>query len=225
MRLRRLAHRVVTMPWVYEFVQLAVGARIVDRVVKRMIDHALEGRLTGLVVDIGGGTGRARRLWPARWSYICIDSDPAKAPMLRSRRKGDRWEIGDATHLPVQSGTCDAALIKFVAHHLSDDQLRATLGEAGRVVSPSGRLIFVDAVLVPSRLPSQALWRYDRGSEPRPVQALREAISATFVIEAAGEVRLFHRYVIFVCRRKGSVQATDRSDPGVTAGGTRGMGC
>lgn len=200
MGLKGAVHRLVAVPWVYELVQLAVGARIIDRALRLAITQIVAETGAGTVADIGGGTGRARSLWPSRWTYLCIDTDPVKLQAFRSSQPSDRTLVGDAAALPLDGGTCDAALMKFVAHHLADGELRPALAEAGRVIKDSGRLIFVDAVYSRTRLVSRLLWRYDRGSRPRPLAELCAALSEEFTIEGTTEVRLLHRYVIVVGR-------------------------
>ncbi len=200
--------RVAANPMAYELIQRAVGGRGLDRVLASLIDQYTGGKATGVVADVGGGTGRARVLWPRGWTYLCLDSDPAKLNVRHMSEPSDRYLVADATQMPLDDRSCDAVLLKFVSHHLDDGELGVALKEVRRVLTPRGVLIVVDAVWRPARVLSRILWRYDRGSFPRTLAALREHVAGEFDLIREDEFAAIHAYVAFAGRPGSGSKAT-----------------
>ncbi len=88
-----------------------------------------------LVLDVGGGTGRAARSLSAR----AVVLDAASNMVAVARRRGLAGVRGDATCLPIQSSTVDAVTIVDALHHIADPH--ATLHETARVLRPGGVLV------------------------------------------------------------------------------------
>ena len=88
-----------------------------------------------LVLDVGGGTGRAARSLSAR----AVVLDAASNMVAVARRRGLAGVRGDATCLPIQSSTVDAVTIVDALHHIANPN--ATLHEAARVLRPGGVLV------------------------------------------------------------------------------------
>jgi ubiquinone/menaquinone biosynthesis C-methylase UbiE len=180
-------------------VQLAVGATYIRRRFARQIAPY---RSANFVLDIGGGTGAARDPWCEETRYVCLDIDPEKLEGFRAKFPNESALQADATNLPISDKTLDAVVCTFVTHHLTDDMLQTMLAESARVLKPSGRLILMDAVLARYRMTGRLLWRYDRGSFPRPKTRLFEAIERSFEIVSRDEFAVLHRYIIAVGKPK-----------------------
>ncbi len=98
------------------------------------------------IADLGCGTGElCEQLSPHVGQVIAIDNS---APMLKAARKrlGDRPNIdlrrGELTAIPIDSDTCDAALLILVLAYLED--CAAVLKEMSRILKPAGRAVIID---------------------------------------------------------------------------------
>jgi SAM-dependent methyltransferase len=207
-RLAPFIHRLVSRPNVYNLVQRLVGASVVSTHLK---EHIATLGPTGVVLDLGGGTGLYRELWPTEWRYICLDSDPEKLHGFVRRNPGDNMLLADVSAVPLPDHSLDAVLCTFVSHHLSDGVLEAFVDESARVLRPGGALIFVDAVWRPERIVSRLLWRYDRGAYPRTKDRLLTAISASFEIATVELFAVLHEYLLCVATTRLLAVPSDRS--------------
>ena len=201
--LARTLHKLVARPAVYELAQTLVGARVLRARLAAAVagvNLAAPGRRP-LVVDVGGGTGTYRSIWPDDAGYVCVDLDPLKLRGLHNERRDAAGIQGDALRLPLADHCADAIACTLVSHHLPGDALSVAMSEIARVLRPDGVFIFADAVWQPARWVSRLLWRYDRGSSPRTDIALRHAIASRLTIERWEELSLWHHYVICVARK------------------------
>jgi SAM-dependent methyltransferase len=192
-------HRLVANPRVYDAVQHWVGAESVQQ---RIGVQARKISSTGIVLDLGGGTGLARRHWPAESTYICLDVDPAKLQAFARRRAGGNALLADATRIPIRTGSVDVVVCVNVTHHLNDQLFDILIAESHRVLKNSGEVLFVDAVWAPSRWKGRLLWKYDRGSHPRPVEAIDAALTQHFDCLGQEHVAVIHEYVLWMGRRR-----------------------
>jgi SAM-dependent methyltransferase len=100
------------------------------------------GGVAGVVVDLGGGTGRFSGEL-ARWTGGTVVTVEAAAAMaLRARRKampGVVVAVGRAEAIPLGAGSAGAVWMSQVVHHLDD--LDAAARELRRVLRPGGRLL------------------------------------------------------------------------------------
>ena len=102
------------------------------------------------LLDVGGGPG-IYAAWLAQRSYTVRLLDPVPLHVQQasaaSAAQPDRpfsVTLGDARHLDEPSGTYDAVLLMGPLYHLIERTERlAALGEARRVLRPSGRLLAV----------------------------------------------------------------------------------
>ena len=190
--LAEIIHRVVAYPKVYDLVQTLAGTAALDR--------RVGGTLTtvparSVILDVGGGTGLPTSLWPAGATYICVDIDRVKLTGFRRKHSTGSPVRGDGTRLPIRSGSIDLLVCKNVSHHLGDGQLPGLFRECARVLRTGGRMLFIDAVQAPERWRSRLLWRYDRGSHPRTVEALRQAMAVELQITHSEVFTIHHRYL------------------------------
>ena len=99
-----------------------------------------------IVADLGCGTGSvAAALAPWVAKVIGVDSSPA---MLKAaaRRAEDFKNVdlrrGELTALPIDSASCDAALMLLVLSYAANPP--AALKEAARILKPGGRVVVID---------------------------------------------------------------------------------
>jgi len=190
----RLLHRIASHGWVYDRIQDVVGAGEVYRRVGR---HLAGERSPYWLLDVGGGTGRTRRLLSGTARYVCLDIEGPKLAQLRRTGRTGAPIQGDATRMPFQTASVDVVVCVDVSHHLTDSELDAVLGEVQRVLHPSGHLVFLDAVLN-DRWIGRTLWSLDRGSHPRRATELRAAVMRAFRIRDEEQFRLAHEYLLLV---------------------------
>lgn len=199
----RALHRLAAQPGVYDLTQCLVG---VPRVRRRVAARIAGLGLSGVVVDLGGGTGMFRSLWPSPRCYVCLDLDPAKLRRFRRKFPADATVLADATRAPFAPGSVDVVVCVFIAHHLADDGLSRLLDEGARVLRPGGRLVFLDPVWDPDRPLARLLWRYDRGSYPRTGTGLRRTVARRYDILHWEQFAVVHGYALGIAAR--------RADPG-----------
>jgi ubiquinone/menaquinone biosynthesis C-methylase UbiE/DNA-binding MarR family transcriptional regulator len=112
--------------------------------------HALLAMLPpeSVVADLGCGTGRAATLLsPYAGTVIGVDNSPAmlKAAHRRAASATNvELRLGNLEDLPIEAGTCDAALLLLGLTYLPDPA--AALRESLRVLRPGGRVVIVDLI-------------------------------------------------------------------------------
>lgn len=87
----------------------------------------------GTVLDIGCGTGRL-----TTFATQGCDASAESIRVARERHPEKTFTVADATALPFADASFDAALCFHVLMHLERDVIAALLGEAARVLRPSG---------------------------------------------------------------------------------------
>jgi ubiquinone/menaquinone biosynthesis C-methylase UbiE len=195
--LHSLAHKIVSQPRVYDWVQKAVGAEEVGRF---LAPHLAESAGHSLL-DVGAGTGNNRKLLPDSTRYIWMDNDAQKLSGYRAKQPRALGVLGDATQLSFRDKCVDYALCTAVFHHLNDVELGRLVDELARVIRR--RLIAVDAVECLNRPMSNLLWKYDRGSFPRTAERIRAALSRRFDLQFVDELTVYHRYILCIANPKG----------------------
>jgi ubiquinone/menaquinone biosynthesis C-methylase UbiE len=149
-----MLHNIAAHPWVYDRIQTLAGQRrVLDRMSKRTAAISAE-----TVVDVGGGTGASRKLWPVSSRYICLDIEMPKLAGFRSNVPDGLAILSDATKMPIVTGSVDVLMCMAVVHHLTDAMLEQVFEEALRVLKVGGHLILLDPVLNPTP------WRRCSGS-------------------------------------------------------------
>ncbi len=113
-------------------------------------DYDFYVRLAGdkplTILDMGSGTGRLSLKLAARGHRV-TGADPAPGMMLAARAKPDAdkvsWVLSDATSLDLRTRF---DLIVMTGHvfqvFLSDEEIRAVLGNLRRHLAPGGRIAF-----------------------------------------------------------------------------------
>src|SRR5712691_7069867 len=88
-------------------------------------------------LDLGCGPGAFADLFESG-DYVGADLNARYIDHARRSRRGT-FVVGDARKLELPNGRFDQILIFGLLHHLSDDDVRAVLREARRVLGPGGR--------------------------------------------------------------------------------------
>lgn len=92
----------------------------------------------GVLVDVGGGTGRVSGRLARGRRVIVVDLEALL--LKRARAKGLEAVRADARFLPFRANAVDGVLVTDALHHIVD--AAATLSEAARVIVPhSGRIV------------------------------------------------------------------------------------
>ncbi|MET8258305.1 methyltransferase domain-containing protein [Micromonospora sp. NPDC005205] len=109
----------------------------------RARSYELLGDLTGrTVVDVGCGSGRAVGELAGRGAHaVGVDVDPEMIAVARARWPAGEFHVGDATELPIETGSATYYRADKVLHVL-DDPARA-VAEARRVLTPGGRAVLL----------------------------------------------------------------------------------
>ena len=194
--LHSLAHKIVSQPRVYDWVQKAVGG---EEVYRFLAPHLKESAGHSLL-DVGAGTGNNRKMLPDSTRYIWMDNDARKLAGYRAKQACAPGVLGDATQLSFRDKSVDYGLCTAVFHHLNDAELGRLVDELARVIRR--RLIAVDAVQCLDRPMSNLLWKYDRGSFPRTAERIRAALARRFHLEFVDELTVYHRYILCIANPK-----------------------
>ncbi len=110
----------------------------------RIFLEQIRNRSGGVMLEIGGGTGRMSA--PVNDCFEAILSFDLSEAMVRTAQAkgGDRIHhfLGDAENIPVRSGTADLALICGVLHHVENPP--QVLLEMARALRPGGDYLGVE---------------------------------------------------------------------------------
>jgi len=199
MTIRDGISRIVSHPRVFEAQTALLGGHRLAAAVLPVATHATQGRSSGTVVDVGGGTASARSLWPDGWTYISLDPDQR---VVEFDRTGDTILrlVGDASNLGLADGSVDVVLMKNVSHHLDDSKWVTALSEVRRILRPDGYLVFVDALWSQERWISRLAWALDAGRFPRGYEEIEGAIGRRFDVESVERLMLVHPAIILTGR-------------------------
>jgi|KBSSwiStaDraftv2_1062776.scaffolds.fasta_scaffold780044_1 ubiquinone/menaquinone biosynthesis C-methylase UbiE len=196
--LAELLHKLAGHPWVYDRIQTLAG----NKKVLAFLSQGLAPLNPRVVVDIGGGTGTVQNLLAAECRYICLDVEMPKLEGFRKKVAGGLAILGDATSMPLRDGFADMVICKSVTHHLTDSQLDRALDESRRILRPGGYMVLFDAVLNKKRWAGLALWKLDRGSYPRPIEALQGKFAGRFEIARWEKMAVYHEYIFAIGVRR-----------------------
>jgi SAM-dependent methyltransferase len=189
-----LLHELASRPGVYDLIQKLAGVRQVHARMSRQ----LPASGAGYVLDVGGGTGAMRPLWPTGCRYVCLDIEMPKLQGFRAKVADGLALQTDATRMPIADGCVGSVVCMAVAHHLTDDMLASVLRESARVLKPGGRMFFLDPVFARRRLLGRLIWRLDRGSHPRTADTLQRVFQQHFQVAHWERFAIYHEYVFGV---------------------------
>jgi len=194
-----LLHRFVAIPAIYDLSQrLAGGRRFGERLAAALADLPVGSR----VLDVGAGTGLAKKAFPTGCTYAACEPDPQKCAGLLRVCPEEAVMRACATEIPTGNESFDACLMSAVAHHLSDQEFAAALREVQRVLTTDGTFFLADPLWVPQSFRGRLLWAMDRGSHPRTLAQLLDAVQECFSVEQTILWSIHHYYAIIICRPK-----------------------
>src|SRR5262245_43666529 len=124
----RILHSIVAKPAVYNLVQWLAGAGKSRARVRRALANT-----SGVLLDIGAGTGLYADVLPAATRYVWLDNDPEKLAGFRRAHPKKLAFLGDASRMPIRDSAVDYAMSISVSHHLTDAELDAFLRTVARV--------------------------------------------------------------------------------------------
>lgn len=162
----------------------------------RELRRELLAGLTGRVLELGAGAGTNFACYPPTVGEV-VAVEPE--PYLRERAHAAAADApvpvtvvdGVADALPVDDGSCDAAVASLVLCSVPDQ--RGALAELRRVLRPGGELRFLEHVLATTR-PRAALQRtVDRLFWPRAFGGCHTARDTAAAIAAADFELVAHR--------------------------------
>lgn len=192
----KLIHKLVANHWAYDLSQWVAGASLNRKV---FLEEFASLPATGCVLDVGGGTGLTRPLFPAGWKYFCLDPDPQKLVGVRAKFPEDMAVQASACEIPLDSKSFDLCIMFAVSHHLTDEEFRLSLCEIERLLRPGGKFMLMDAIWNPGNLRGRFLWALDRGSFPKTQQTLLNRLAAHFSIQSTRNWKVHHEYALFWC--------------------------
>jgi ubiquinone/menaquinone biosynthesis C-methylase UbiE len=192
-----LGQKLAAHPWIYDRIQIMAGR---EKVLEKMLRQTT-GLSAQTVVDVGGGTGQWRRLWPVRIRYICLDIEMPKLQGFRYKVPAGLAVLSDASQMPIATRSVDVVVCVAVLHHLTDTMLELVFDEALRVLKADGHFILLDAVFNLNLWSGRVLWRLDRGSNPRTAEDLRQHMESRFKIIHWEKFAIYHEYVFGIGMR------------------------
>src|SRR5580765_5479726 len=190
--LLEILHKIAAHPWVYDRIQTAAGQKVSLERMRKSISCSTRD----VIVDVGGGTGATRSVWPNRCRYVCLDIEMPKLRGFRSKNPDGLGVLGDATRMPFADASADVLVCVAMLHHLTDGMVERLFEEGLRVLRPGGRVVLLDPVLNRNRWLGLALWWLDRGSNPRTARELRRKLASRFQIVHWESYAVLHEYVL-----------------------------
>ncbi len=199
----KFLHSIFAVPFFYNQMQLFFGTNIKKKLVARHYPFLTQD---AVVIDVGGGTGLYRDLWPKNYHYICLDNDQRKLGGFAKDHPRDLSMLADATCLPFKTRSVDAVFCSSLTHHLTEDLLQLLLSEGARVLKPSGRFILLDAVYRKDSFLNRFLWSLDRGEHPHTKDALMDCFERHFKVETSQDFSRYYDYVFVMGLKPATAQ-------------------
>ncbi|MGI9050399.1 MAG: class I SAM-dependent methyltransferase [Rubrobacteraceae bacterium] len=176
-----------------------------DRALAILAEHAGFER-AGAVLEFGCGTGRfagrmMSEMLPVEACYLGLDISTTMVGLARERLR--RWPeraevvLSDGSNvLPVPDDGFDRFVSSYVFDLLGEQDIRATLEEADRVLSADGRLSLVSLTYGEGVLPGlvSSVWKQVHGLRPRLVGGCRPVRLTRFL--SPNRWRILHREIV-----------------------------
>jgi ubiquinone/menaquinone biosynthesis C-methylase UbiE len=125
-------------------------------------------------LDLGCGPGAFSPMFDGG-DYVGADLNARYIEYARRRFKGT-FVVADARRVELPAGRFDQVLIFGLLHHLPDDDVRAVLAEAKRMLVDGGRLLVIEDIPAVSRVNvlGHLIHRVENGEHIRPAEAYRK---------------------------------------------------
>jgi ubiquinone/menaquinone biosynthesis C-methylase UbiE len=191
---------VLDNPCLYDVLQF-VGAQ---HVTARRLERVLGDAAGQEVLDIGAGTGNLVRVLPPDVTYRALDNDPAKMERLQRKVPTAQCLLRSASDTGLKDAAVDWTVCAAVSHHLDDSQLALVMAEMARVTAR--KIVFVDALWTGKWGMERLMWRYDRGSHPRRLAVLLDALREHFDLERVERYKVMTEFVLCIGRPRRSVE-------------------
>lgn len=143
---------------------------------------ALDARLDALLtlrgdehaLDAGAGTGALAFALAARVAHVvAVELDPDLAARARADAPQNvEVVVGDAEHLPFESGSFDLAGTLRVLHHTRRPEL--LVAELARVTKPGGTILVADQLAPVDPLAALELTRFEAARDPTTTRVLAD---------------------------------------------------
>lgn len=198
--MKNLLHKIMSLPVMYDAMQYFFGVNKKKKLLRNLIKFSEKPEI---VLDIGGGTGIYKDIWPEKFHYICLDYDLQKLYGYTEKYPDGLKVCSDATRLCFKSNAVDYVFCSSMSHHIREDLLDSMLHEMQRVLRPGGSLIFIDAVSIPESRLNRFLWSLDRGEYPHTSEVLTQMIGKYFQIQKADKFSIYYDYVLFKAIKSG----------------------
>jgi ubiquinone/menaquinone biosynthesis C-methylase UbiE len=153
------------------------------RAIRALIRRDLDLRPGLSSLDLGCGPGAFSDMFESG-DYVGADLNRGYIDYARKHLKGT-FLVADAGQLELPDARFDQILIFGLLHHLSDEKVRAVLGECRRVLKPGGRILVVEDIPAVSRLNliGHLIHKVENGEYIRPAGEYRRLYVETFEID------------------------------------------
>lgn len=150
--------------------------------------QALFTPLTGVILELGPGTGPNLKYFRPDTHWIGVEPNPAMHPYLQQ----EAAELGRAVELrnledgrlPAEDASVDAVVSTLVLCTVPDPA--ATVGEIMRVLKPGGRFVFLEHVAAPRHTGLRRLQRWVRPLWRRFTDGCHPDRETALIIEQSG---------------------------------------
>jgi len=134
-------------------------------------------------LDLGCGPGAFADLFNGD-DYVGADLNARYIDHARRHRPGT-FLVSDARRVDLPDARFDQVLIFGLLHHLPDDDVRAVLSEARRLLVPGGRILAIEDIPAISRLNlvGHLIHNIENGEHIRPAEEYRKLYGEKATIE------------------------------------------
>src|SRR5581483_2079936 len=164
-----------------EYLRRTPWTRLRLQALERLVEPASGDR----IVDVGCAAGALTHFFSERGAEVTgVDSEPRAIAKAHELFPELRFELGDASDLPLASGSFDKAVAGDLVEHLDDETFRRMLGELRRVLVPGGTV----SIYTPNpRHPIERLKAHNLLLAQNPTHiGLRTAPELTAALESCG---------------------------------------